>query len=199
MDIFREEKKKQLRQKFLMKRKQLTLKQVQEKSQKIVNFLQKSSELQQANVVMSYLSYGKEVNLQALHEVLWEKGVQVAVPIVQDMEHGQMIASIFLPEDLKKMIKTNLGVKEPSIQRFVSPQEIDVILVPGVAFDSKGGRMGHGKGFYDRFLPSLRDDAKKIGVCYELQITSQVLLEDWDVSLPYLCTEAGLRSVEKKK
>ena len=193
VDILREERKKLLRKEFLAKRKELTPKQVQEYRQKIVNFLQKRTEIQNAQIVMSYLSYGNEVNLQRLHEILWQKGIQVAVPIVQDEKQGKMFASIFLPEDLEKMETSNFGIKEPCIQRPVKPQEIDVVLVPGVVFDVKGGRMGHGKGFYDRFLSSLRSDTIKIGICYELQIVAQVLSEEWDVPLSYLCTELGFQ------
>lgn len=71
----------------------------------------------------------------------------------------------------------------------VDPREIDVAIVPGLAFDAGGGRLGRGGGWYDRFLPRLRADAVKIGVAFEVQIVEGVPVEGHDVRMDWVVTE----------
>lgn len=70
--------------------------------------------------------------------------------------------------------------------------EKTVILTPGVAFDKTGGRMGYGKGFYDRFFAKY-PNCVRIGVCYEAQIADHLILESHDRRLQYIITEQGKR------
>jgi 5-formyltetrahydrofolate cyclo-ligase len=76
------------------------------------------------------------------------------------------------------------GVREPSPTRPVVPAgEIDAIICPGLAFDVSGGRLGRGKGFYDRLLEKSRPDAHKIGVCFPVQIVPDTFSEAHDVHM----------------
>lgn len=76
----------------------------------------------------------------------------------------------------------------------VDPRELDVVIVPGLAFDVRGGRLGRGGGWYDRYLPRLRADAVKIGVAWESQIVERVPVEAHDVQMDWVVTEG--RAVE---
>jgi 5-formyltetrahydrofolate cyclo-ligase len=71
------------------------------------------------------------------------------------------------------------------------PSHVDVVIVPGTAFTPDGHRLGQGGGWYDRFLPQLRPDCVKIGVCFELQLLAGLPVEDHDVRLDVVVTEAG--------
>jgi 5-formyltetrahydrofolate cyclo-ligase len=73
----------------------------------------------------------------------------------------------------------------------IDPSEIDVILVPGVAFDRKGGRLGYGGGFYDRLLP-LASQAVWVGVAFEQQVLAAIPMEPWDFRVGWLVTPAGV-------
>jgi len=65
-------------------------------------------------------------------------------------------------------------------------------LVPGVAFDKRGGRLGNGAGYYDRLLSQVRADCLLVGICYESQLVSDVVTEPHDVFMDYVITEAAL-------
>jgi 5-formyltetrahydrofolate cyclo-ligase len=90
------------------------------------------------------------------------------------------------------------GILEPPRQRWgemgkkVAPEQLDCIMVPGVAFDRNGGRLGNGAGYYDHLLKSVRVDAVLIGVCFESQLVEQVALERHDVPMDVVITEKAL-------
>jgi len=72
------------------------------------------------------------------------------------------------------------------------PTEVDLVLVPGLAFDRTGRRLGRGGGHYDRFLPRLRPDCRRIGLCFEGQLVDAVPVEPWDQSVDAVATESGV-------
>ena len=77
----------------------------------------------------------------------------------------------------------SLGHPEPTDNLFVSPQQIDLVLIPLLVFDQRGYRVGYGKGFYDRFLAQCRPDAQKIGLSLEPPVTVIDDVDDYDVAL----------------
>ncbi|QDV46251.1 5-formyltetrahydrofolate cyclo-ligase family protein [Stieleria neptunia] len=94
------------------------------------------------------------------------------------------------------------GILEPRAERrggadrSVAAAELDLIVVPGVAFDPKGGRLGHGRGFYDRLLARVRAETVLVGVAFECQIVPHVPLDDHDVSMDWVVTEQRLIDCE---
>jgi 5-formyltetrahydrofolate cyclo-ligase len=90
------------------------------------------------------------------------------------------------------------GILEPPKQRWgelgkeISPEQIDCIMVPGVAFDRNGGRLGNGAGYYDRLLKNVRADVRLIGACFESQLVERVVMDAHDVSIDYVITEKNL-------
>lgn len=77
----------------------------------------------------------------------------------------------------------------------VDPHEIDVVLVPGALFDRRGGRLGHGRGYYDRLLASCRPDVLKVGITSVGALVERVPLEPHDILMTHLATETGVRPV----
>ena len=73
--------------------------------------------------------------------------------------------------------------------RPVSPEDIDLVIVPGIAFDRSGERIGYGMGFYDRFLKKIRKDTSSIGLAYEFQIVDDIPSEETDVKVNKIITE----------
>lgn len=137
--------------------------------------------------VLSYLAYGREVDLGALHRELWRLGWRLAVPRTAGLAPGTMAAVICGPET--ELERTGLGVMEPKDPENVSPGEIDAVLLPGVAFGEQGGRLGHGAGYYDRFLPRLREGVLLVGAAYDWQVLPAVPLEPWDRPVDLVVTE----------
>ncbi|MDD4457025.1 MAG: 5-formyltetrahydrofolate cyclo-ligase [Syntrophotalea acetylenica] len=81
------------------------------------------------------------------------------------------------------------GVMEPTGSHLIPPSALDLILVPGVAFDLFGNRLGYGKGFYDRVLCLGSRSAISVGLCYEMQLLDELPVEDHDAGLDLLITE----------
>ena len=95
--------------------------------------------------------------------------------------------SLFCIENAEELHKGAYGILEPSTKRPVAENDIDVIIVPGLAFDRRGGRMGFGAGYYDRLL--IKTNAVKIGLCYDFQLMDSVPSEEHDVPMDYIITE----------
>ncbi len=86
-----------------------------------------------------------------------------------------------------KMAEGAFGVPEPEVKESFDKREIDLVIVPGVAFDKKGNRMGYGKGYYDRFLE--KTDAVKVGVCHSFQLVDFIPSEKHDIKMDLIVTE----------
>ncbi len=137
--------------------------------------------------VLSYLAYGREANLDALHRRLWQAGFQLAVPVTGGLPEGVMQAMAYRPD--MPLSRTALGVCEPSGGEIWPPQSVELVLAPGVGFDRAGNRLGHGKGYYDRFLPQLMPGVPVVGVCYDWQIVDAVPVDEHDRPMDVLVTE----------
>lgn len=190
-----------LRHEYLARRKMMSPELAAEASHKICQRLSNFfAELQKlvrfdlySKTVLSYLAYGREVNLQELHHELWAQGRLLAVPRTKNQEPGVMEA-VYLRED-SRLETSPLGVLEPaaSEEKLCAPEDFAAVMLPGVAFDENGGRLGHGGGYYDRFLAQLPPETLLIGVAYEWQVLPEVPLAEWDVPLDFLVTEKRQR------
>jgi 5-formyltetrahydrofolate cyclo-ligase len=123
-----------------------------------------------AATVLAFWSFGSEVATTPLMEGLRERGVTVALPRIVE---GALEARAWVPGD--PMSETRFGALEPVEGRVLSPEEIDVIATPGVAFDRVGTRIGYGGGFYDRFFLGTRPEALRAGIGFGLQLVDQPL------------------------
>ncbi len=110
----------------------------------------------------------------------WSATKRLVVPRVE----GEVMH--FYPYRPAQMASGSFGIIEPEPSERVSPAEIDLILVPGVAFTRAGDRMGRGKGFYDKYLVQLRPDAVKLGICYPHQFVEELPTEPHDVAVSIL-------------
>ncbi|MCX6768088.1 MAG: 5-formyltetrahydrofolate cyclo-ligase [Candidatus Micrarchaeota archaeon] len=156
------------------------------KSAAILERLFACSEYKRAKAVMFYVSTGREVDtLPAIRRALGEK--TVAVPFVQ----GGEIVPVRI-NGMDELVPGSFGVLEPRREAVdgnrVEPREIDLVVVPGVAFDGKGNRVGYGKGYYDKFLKKTRG-AAAVALAYEFQVLQSVPVEEHDVVVGKIITE----------
>lgn len=128
-------------------------------------------------VVHSYLPYRSEVNIFPCLKSLMQKQVKIIAP--KTMKHGVLKHLELM--DTEKISIGRYGVPFPS-GNLLYTGPIDLIIVPGLAFDKGGNRLGYGGGYYDRFL-SAHPESLKIGVCFPGQMVEQVPKESWDVVL----------------
>lgn len=143
-----------------------------------------------AAAVLIYMHTGDEVRTADLLAHLLQEGKRAVVPYCA----GDTLKLYHLT-DLSELSPGVLGILEPKAAlrsvaaRHVMPEELDLLAVPGVAFDRTGGRVGHGRGYFDRLLRHLRADALSVGIAFECQLFDRVPMESHDVPLGGIVTE----------
>lgn len=148
---------------------------------------------QRAGVVMLYLPIGGEVDVAGLALRAFQDGKSVCVPRM-DWKHRQMTAVEIRGFD-DDFEQRHHGVREPMSGRTIAVEEIDLVAVPGLAFDPSCRRLGRGGGFYDRFLahPSLGAKGVSLcGVCFDFQVIDEAPAEEHDVPLTAIATDRRL-------
>lgn len=178
--------KKELREKFLKARMELSLEEIEEKSNKIMANLFSLEEFQKAKTVMFYVDAKNEVKTRDAITRALSQGKRVAVPKVKK-GFGLLAMEI---KGLDELSPGAFGILEPDGEEGISPKEIDLVVVPGVAFDKNCNRMGYGKGYYDNFLPGLRPEVKKVAVAFEMQIADNLPTDEHDMKMDMIITES---------
>ena len=143
----------------------------------IIDKLKKHPRLACARTILLYSALPDEVQTQSLMDELVRQGRSVLLPKVinkTDME----LRRYTCPQDLSLGA---YGILEPSGERFTDYATIDVAIIPGMAFDREGHRLGRGKGYYDRFLSQLTSKTYKIGVCFPWQQVDDVPTDENDI------------------
>ena len=141
-------------------------------------------EVAAATSVMVFSSLGSEVQTEPIIGRLASRGVRVLLPRTVERE---MEAVPYAPGD--PVTIATFGAKEPREGEPVDPRTIDVVVVPGLAFDPRGYRVGYGGGFYDRFLKRTRPGVEKIGICFALQVLDEVPHGRMDLPVSRVVTE----------
>ncbi len=150
------------------------------KSKLITHKLLRNKVFKKAKIVMFYIAFGGEVNTEEMIREAQKTGKLICVPVCRKDRETMQPAIL---EDHAKLIKGPYGVLEPATRAHVEPKDLDLVIVPGVAFDKKGNRLGRGKGCYDRFLCSLSEKTASIGLAFDFQILPLVPTACHDVSV----------------
>ncbi|MBN2558504.1 MAG: 5-formyltetrahydrofolate cyclo-ligase [Clostridia bacterium] len=149
-----------------------------------------SSDLKVYSEFMIYNPVRNELPVDYIRDYLFAQGKNVSVPVIVSDESMR-------PSRIFKGCAEQEGrycIPEPAIKNYVSPNDLEVVFVPGVAFNPHGCRVGYGKGYYDRFLAGLK--ALRIGVCYEFQILGENMgTGAHDVPMDYILTEKRIYEV----
>jgi len=148
------------------------------KSQIIKDKLLKLKVFKKAKRIMFYLAYNGEVETRGMIKEAIEQGKMVAVPICKTKE--KKIIPCKIGQDTK-FKKGPYGIKEPIKKIPIPSQTLDLVIVPGVAFDIKGRRLGRGKGYYDNFLKDLPKKTTSIGLAFDFQIVPYLPCSPHDV------------------
>lgn len=159
-----------------------------EHSAAICRRLTELPQLQEAELILSYMATYDEPELSAFHQWALGKGKRLAFPVCR--AGGVMEA--YIPGGPESWETDRYGIRSPvpALSERVEPQALDAVLVPCVGFDSEGGRLGHGGGYYDRYLPRC-PQAAQIMTAFQAQRLPAVALEPDDRPIPLTVTEQG--------
>jgi 5-formyltetrahydrofolate cyclo-ligase len=164
---------------------------VQESSRLAAELLFREPEYKRAEIMMVYLSLPQEPDTTAIVLRAWQDRKKIVAPQVS-WESRQMIPMEIrnLDEDVAS---NQLGLREPIHGLPIPIQLIDLVIVPGLAFDPFGNRLGRGRGFYDRFLGKPEFQGKTCGFALEAQVVDSIPAGPHDVKVHMLVTEERVR------
>lgn len=183
------EQKEELRQHLLDQRKAISEDAFTKGSSEIIQKLKQQSEFVNADVIHCYVSINgrREVDTHGLLKKMLSSDKKVVVPVT-DFQEGTL-THIQL-DSYDKLEANKWGVPEPKDGKEISPEELELVIVPMVGGDTKCNRIGYGEGFYDRFLKQVH--CPKIGLIFERNIVEQVPVENFDVPLDKIITESQI-------
>lgn len=180
---------KRVRTETLRRREALTSEERARLSQRILNSALRWIQREGFDSVMLYLSMRSEVETTDLLEGLLNSGKQICAPVINTEQVKLTPRRIQNPKT--ELVRHRYGMLEPNDACPIFPTEhLQLIVVPGIAFDQKGYRLGYGKGFYDRFLTKC-PHAIPIGLAYQIQVVEDTFPQAWDVPVQHIFTETG--------
>lgn len=164
-----------------------------ELSRQIVARFKALPEYERAATVMYYIDVRSEVRTRHDLAEAIRGNKRIVVPYCVEG-----FLRLFLLEDMEELAVGMYKILEPKIElrevkeKKVDPKELDLVMVPGVAFDRGGGRMGHGKGYYDKLLEHVRPDAPLVALAFECQIFDEVPVAPHDILMDKIVTEKAV-------
>ncbi len=175
-----------LRTEIRIRRDSLSKQAVDDRSRRILSHLKGIPELKSARAVHTYVAWKNEVDTHALIRWLFDTGRRVIVPWVEKADRRMHHFEI---RSLAELQPGSFGILEPvrEMTTEVDTTEIDMVIVPGLAFDLSGNRLGYGWGFYDDFLKDL--SIPKVALAYDFQVIDSVPVNNNDVPLDIVVSE----------
>ena len=164
-----------LRKMIREKKRAMTEAQIEEASARLAQLLYNSPLYRQATTIYGYLPYNQEVRTVPMLEQALAEGKRVAVPKV----YGDEMRFLYI-DDLSRVEKGYAGIPEPVDDEPVAEDPTALVLMPGLAFDKAGHRIGYGGGFYDKFL-SAEPDHPTLALCYGFQMLDELPTEEFDI------------------
>lgn len=170
--------KQELRQLIRQRKRQFSQQELEELSLAVTTRLMAHPRLTAAKTILLYYSLGDEVNTHTLVERLYQQGKTVLLPVVKDRN----LMELRIYQGADSMRCGAYGISEPTGECFKAYADIDLAVIPGMAFDASGHRLGRGKGYYDRFL-TLLPHCYKIGMCFHFQRVDHVPTSSTDIAV----------------
>ena len=155
--------------------------------------LMQSPEYRNATTLLFYVSLPDELPTHCAISDALSQGKRVVVPYCVGLDLG-----LFHLTDFEELQPGSLGILEPKLQlrylqgREVAPSSLDLLIVPGLAFTPRGARLGQGRGYYDRLIPTLKDQAYLVGVAFECQLLESLPVAAHDAEMQIVITEKAV-------
>ena len=167
--------KKELRRTIRDRKRAMTEEEITQRSARLGALFAQSDAYKAAKTIYGYLPYNQEVRTVPMLEQALRDGKRVAVPKV----YGEEMKFLYLG-DLTQVAKGYAGIPEPIADEPVADDKTALVLMPGLAFDPEGHRIGYGGGFYDKFLAA-EPDHPTLALCYEFQMLPKLDTEEHDI------------------
>lgn len=159
-------------------------------SRQVCNYLLSNERLAAAKAIMAFHPFGDELDILPFMHEAQKRGQEIWLPLTNVTER-KLIPYRYTGRQMLKQGVYGIWEPDPDRAETVDVSRLEVMIVPGVAFDSKGGRMGYGGGYYDRFLATLEKLPFLVGVGFSIQVVEYVPLEPHDVLLDAVVSDKG--------
>ena len=167
--------KKELRRSIRERKRAMTEEEIVSRSEKLAELFIASEAYRSAKTIYGYLPYNQEVRTVAMLEQALKDGKRVAVPKI----YGDEMRFIYL-SDVNQVETGYAGIPEPIADEPIAADPTALVLMPGLAFDKEGHRIGYGGGFYDKFL-NAEPNHPTVALCYAFQMVEELPTEEFDV------------------
>ena len=187
----------ELRKIYLAKRRELSQAEVDTFSAKIEANLFRNFDLAGVRYLHCFISTPKfnEVDTRPIFQRIWRECPHVTT-LVPRIDHDADELEALTYGENTELVHNRWQIGEPAHNERVSPEEIDVVLVPLLCFDLRGHRVGYGRGYYDRFLAQVRRDCKKIGLSFFAPLDEIADVHERDIELDCCVTPDGMITIE---
>ena len=145
-----------------------------------------------SNCIMIYKRLGNETDTEPIIKQALADNKRLVFPVT-DQKSGKITP--YYADGSTKFDIGGFSVSEPKNSEIANPLDINVVIIPGIAFDKLGARVGFGKGCYDMFLPQTK--AIKIGFCFDVQLADKIPASHHDINMDYIITESGIIDCQK--
>ena len=163
----------------------------QRESEQVCHLLSQQDAYRRAHVIMAYLALPSELNIDCLIELAWRHGKQVVAPRIATRRKDMDIIKVTNLQSGMRM--GPYQIREPVGDQVCPIESLSLVIVPGIAFDDRGNRLGRGGGYYDRFLSRLSGQTICCGAGFRSQMIDAVIHDNHDVRLDALVTSDGWR------
>lgn len=184
-------KKKQIRREKLKIRREMNIEEKSNYDKIIKDKFFESSFYKESENIFIYISYDSEINTKYIITRAIKEGKKIYVPRT---EFSTKLMNAVIIENFDNLVESRYGILEPKKDEpFIDPNDLDLIVVPGVAFDKNGGRVGYGAGYYDRYFKRINNENKskivKLALAYDFQLMDKVPTDEEDVLIDAVMTE----------
>lgn len=185
-----------IRKEILIKRDSIDHEKRLEKDKLIIEMVLSLPYFERAQTVFYFASFRSEVSTLPQIEEAIKRGKRIVLPKVDDINRRLRLFEIQNTGEIKPGF---MGIPEPDVppERERDINDVDLVIMPGVAFDTNGNRLGYGAGYYDKLLSGLKKDIPLIAIAYEEQIVDSLPAESHDIRVDMIVTDKRIIEIQK--
>ncbi|MDO5690213.1 MAG: 5-formyltetrahydrofolate cyclo-ligase [Tissierellia bacterium] len=180
--------KKQLRKVWMERRASITPEDRERLDRLATDNLMATEEYQNAEHIFTFINFGDEIDTQRLIRESLALGKKIYLPVTEKGVDRMKLTAL---KDMDDLIVGHYGILTPKPEAldFIDHNLVDLVIVPGLAFDQEGYRLGYGAGYYDKFFSDLTAKPSKLGFCYAFQRTDSLPYDEYDVPVDRVITD----------
>lgn len=179
--------KKEIRKEIIKKRDTIKIEEKIEKDKAIRGLLKELDLYKNSINIFIYVGFGSEIDTSIFIDDFIKDNKRIFIPKTNISKKEMNAVEI---TDLNALEKNKYGILEPKDDnQIINKNDIDLVILPGVAFDISGSRIGYGGGYYDKYLMDIKDSIPKVALAYDFQLLEDIPVEEHDIKADYIITE----------